>query len=172
MKLGRRQPKIDDMELRDNERRPNRETESQKFRANYPVNPIDDMELRENERRPNRETESQKFRSQYPTNPISNVSIPRPRLGQSTDRDVSSGRGTPDRRATGDYRRGYSDDDRMFAKSHSSRYSGEEVRRSNMRDEDRQERPRRPLSRSSDHSDYDKIGVSRMKFQNRGYDGD
>ncbi|CAL1301498.1 unnamed protein product, partial [Larinioides sclopetarius] len=127
-----------------------------------------DIELRENERRPNRENEDLKYNPQLRNNPIDSLSIPRPHMGRSIDKDANNGRERPEIRESGDYRRVYSDDDKFFPKPHSSRQSGEETRRSDYR----QEVPRRPLSRSSDHLDNEKIGVSRMQYRNRGYEED
>ncbi|GBM80062.1 Fat-like cadherin-related tumor suppressor [Araneus ventricosus] len=164
----RKSKSIDDTE--ENMRQGNRGLVSDMWRLGRRQPENQDMELRDNERRPNRENEDLRYSSQLRNNPIDSISIPRPQLGRSTDRDVNSGRNTPEMRESGDYRRGYSGDDRMFPKAHSSRQPGEEAHRSRQRYDDRQELPRRPLSRSSDHLDTEKSGVSRMQYRNRGYE--
>lgn len=125
------------------------------------------MEFRDNERRPKRETGNPKYSTQYPVNRTHNTSIPRSHLTRSTENGIMS-----ERRESGDYRKGYRGDDRMFPKSHSSRHSDEETRRPSQKEEDRQELSRRGMSKSSDNFDNRQIGVSRMQYRNRGYEED
>ncbi|KAF8777637.1 Matrilin-2 like protein [Argiope bruennichi] len=165
-----KQKSIDETEEYVRQRKRGLVSEMRKLGRRQPEN--DDVELRDNERRPNRENEDQGYNSQYRINPIDSMSIPRPQLGRSADKGSNDRDDMSERRESGDYRRGYNGDDRILPKAHSSRHTNEEARRSSQRDDDRQERSRRPPSRSSDPLDNEKRGVSRMQYRNRGYEED
>ncbi|GFX67287.1 fat-like cadherin-related tumor suppressor [Trichonephila clavipes] len=127
----------------------------------------EDVEVRNPGRRANREpSESVDFRRE----PEDSLSIPRPHVGRPSDR-TSGGRPLPERRDSGGYKRGFSDDDRMYSKAPSSRRSDEESR-PNQKSEERELPMRRPLSKSSDHLDSDGRNgrMNMVQYRNRGYE--
>ncbi|GFU11735.1 fat-like cadherin-related tumor suppressor, partial [Nephila pilipes] len=130
----------------------------------------EDVEVIDTERRSGLQPFEQRESGDYRRGPIGNLNIPRPHVGRTSDK-IIGGRPLPERRDSGGYRRGFSDDDRMYSKAQSTRRSNEESRQ-NERTEEKELPVRKPLSRSSDHLENGERKTNMVQYRNRGYEED